>query len=94
MPARLAVRVCLALAGAVRGVDFARGREDQERLAVEVHVRIRLQFSFGFRYCRFPPAISRNPVEGFLCDLPHPVLIYAHHLRLPQQNQYQLTHQL
>jgi len=56
MPARLAIRVRPALARPVGGIDFARGREDEERVAVVVHVRVLLDLLHGFDNRRLPPA--------------------------------------
>ena len=58
MPAGLILLESLALALTVRAVDFARRREDQERVAVEVHVGVRLKLRFGFGDSDLPPAIA------------------------------------
>jgi hypothetical protein len=75
------IKVRAALARSVRGIDFAGGREDQERTAIEVHVRVLFNLLHGFDNRRLPSARTCNLVKGFLRHLSHPVLIYTYHLR-------------
>ena len=79
VPAGLAAGERLALARAVGGVDFAGRREDQQRLAVEVHVRVLFELRLRLSNGGFPTAVAGNLVEGGLCDLLKSVLIYVHY---------------
>ncbi len=79
MPARLTVTKRLALAGAVRAVDFVRAAQDQERVAVDVHVGVLLKLRARFRD-RHLPAQRIRLVESLFDDFVHSLRVDVLHV--------------